>query len=437
MRAYRNSILLVIWAAFAAVSTFANVLASSEPQRVKWPNKTIRIAVSTSLLRPNVNIKANSDVEAALRRSLQKWADAADIEFLQEISDKQNVSPSGVAGDGVSLITIAQTPENVLFFLKDSETASAKTRVFYNRRGFITEADIVLNPFQQFSTDGTFGTFDLESVLTHEIGHLLGLRHSTVLGAAMLDGMGMNGIFGIREAGGRSLAESDIASIRELYGAKSGIDDCCARINGKLMGAKGRAANNISVWAEDSETGRVTAQITTANDGSFRLGGLRSGNYVLYWKALDDSVKVSYGQLGIITLEPGVSRSLNAKLVSEQSALALTQIGFNGQLSEIAVPLDAGRSYTVYLGGRNLKVKGLEIGFNSPYLSVSKNSIISHDYGSEIQIISFEVNVDPEIPAGDYSVFVTGGRGEKACLVGGLTVNRHDIASSGDKVLKN
>ena len=170
-------------------------------QRLRWKGRTIKIDVSSSLTRPNTNIKYGSDVAGAIQRSIQAWQSAADIQISTEPSDKQSVSPAGLAGDTVSLITIAQTPENVLFFSKDSDSASAKTRIFFNRGGYITEADIVLNPFQQFSTDGTFGTFDLESTLTHEIGHLLGLRHSGVFGATMAESFARMGTFGIADFG--------------------------------------------------------------------------------------------------------------------------------------------------------------------------------------------------------------------------------------------
>src|SRR5207247_1426187 len=131
----------------AFASTFASAPGRAEFQHLRWKGRTIKIDVSSSLTRPNTNIKYGSDVVGAIQRSIQAWQAAADIQVLDEPSEKQSVSPSGVAGDGVSLVTIAQTPENVLFFSKDSDSASAKTRIFFNRSGYITEADIVLNPF--------------------------------------------------------------------------------------------------------------------------------------------------------------------------------------------------------------------------------------------------------------------------------------------------
>ncbi len=417
----------------AATNIFANVFVSGETQRLRWNGRTIRVAVSTSLYRPSPNIKTGSDVAGAIARSLQKWASVADIDFIQDLSDKQSVSPAGATGDGISLITIAQTPENVLFFLKDPNSASAKTRVFYNRRGFITEGDIVLNPFQQFSTDGTFGTFDLGSVLTHEIGHLLGLRHSNVMGAVMSDGSAMNGVFGTRSGSSHLLAQSDISSVREIYGAKSGNDDCCARINGKLTLNTGRPAVNAVVWAED-RSGRVVAQVGTSSDGSFRLGGLMAGVYSVFWRDVGGTL---FGQFGNVILGADESRSLSEKVRPAPSSIVLTRVGINGELADLAAPLNIGRTYTVYLGGLNLKPNGIDIDFHSPFLSISRNSVIEHDYGNDISVISFDVNVDEEAPVGTYSIFVTGAHGEKTCLIGALSVNRWDNTSQDSAITKD
>ena len=118
MKLLRSIIATVLLSActFSAFgSTVAGVAGKSEPQRFRWRERTIKIVVSTSLTKSNSNIKDDSDVVGAIRRSLQAWQDDANIEFQVETSDKQSVSPSGVSGDGVSLITIAATPENIVY----------------------------------------------------------------------------------------------------------------------------------------------------------------------------------------------------------------------------------------------------------------------------------------------------------------------------------
>src|SRR5690606_36643149 len=114
------------------------------------------------------------------------------------------------------------------------ETLSATTRVFY-RRNSITEADIVLNPYQQFSTDGTFGTYDLESTLTHEIGHLLGLDHSDFPGSTMFENYGRNGMFGVPNLAARTLRRIDIAAAAALYRPADADLDCCSSIRADIV----------------------------------------------------------------------------------------------------------------------------------------------------------------------------------------------------------
>jgi Matrixin len=402
----------------------AAVAAPAKPefQRLRWKGKTIRIAVSSSVLRSNSNIKTDSDVIGAIRRSLQAWATVADVDLQIDYSDRQNVSTGGAAGDGISLITIAQTAENVLFFSKDAESSSAKTRIFFNRKGVITEADIVLNPFQQFSTDGTLGTFDLESTLTHEIGHLLGLRHSGVLGATMAESFARNGAMGMVDFSGRTLSESDAAAIRELYGATIESDNCCGFISGKLTTGGGRAAKEIQVWAEESSTGRVIAQTEISPDGTFRMGGLSDGEYSVYWKTKDSVALSSMGELGTATLENASSKVFNEKVVVRPSETTLQYIGLNSQLADYAIPLNRGRSYLLNLGGRNLDADSIKISFSTPYIRILQVPTKAQEFSEGVSGLTFLITVDPAIEGGQYSVFANLDNGAGTSLIGAINV---------------
>lgn len=403
-----------------AVTAAAPAPAKIESQRLRWRGKTVKIVISNSLTRFSPNIKSDSDVLGAISRSLQTWSGAADIDLQLEFSDRQNVSPNGPAGDGVSLITIAQSPENVLFFSKDSDSASAKTRIFFNRKGFITEADIVLNPFQQFSTDGTFGTFDLESTLTHEIGHLLGLHHLGVLGSTMAESFARNGTMGFADFGPQTLSASDLTAIRELYGAPE-TEDCCAVISGKLS-AGGRSARELEVWAEESQSGRVVAQVDAGLDGTFRLGGLPSGDYSIYWKTSDTASTSAMGRLGDVRLEANDIKTISEKILLRQSDIFISYLGRNNQLANYGIPLTAGRSFMINLGGKNLDDPSVKISFSSPLIRVSQFPVTSQEFSEGVSGVSLGITVDSDIVPGNYSILVSGKNGPISCLIGALSI---------------
>lgn len=414
--------MMTVLAASSAFASFVPSMAGKgEPQGLRWRDRVLRVAISSSVVSPNPNIKSDSDVIGAVRRSIATWEQAADLKIELDFTERSSVSPAGAVGDGVSLITIAATPENVLLFAKDPSAESAKTRVFYNARSHITEADIVLNPYQQFSTDGTFGTFDLEATLTHELGHVLGLKHSSVLGATMSGTLSKNGSFGTPEFSARTLADADLSSVRELYGVAEDSEVCCAAIAGRLGTTTPRAIRGLRIWAEESSTGRVVAVSETAADGTFRLGGLSAGVYsVFYQREAEPTATV--GVIGTYRVEKDETRLVTEKVVIERSDVGLDYIGVNSQLTDSAVSLAAGREYTLFLGGRNLDPAVLQVEFNSPFITVTPGTVYEQDFGTGVSALSVVVNVHPDTPPGLYSVFATGSSRTLSSLVGAINI---------------
>jgi predicted Zn-dependent protease len=388
--------------------------------RLRWSKNVIPIAISSSLTK-NLNIKAESDVLDAVRRSLETWEKVADIEFQLVWSDEQSVSAAGKQGDGISLITIAQTPENLILFGGDAVETAARTRIFFNRRGAITEADIVLNPYSQFSTDGTAGMFDLEATLTHEIGHLLGLEHSAVIGATMYEHQGKNGVYSLPNTVARSLAEDDIAGVRAIYGAKTPEENCCGTISGKISLSSGKTANDYQIWAEDAIGGRVSAGTMTFAGGKFKIEGLKTGKYRIYAQEYSANNN-SAAKLGEFDVERGKLTLVSERITLKPKNFDFQFVGFNGQISQLAIPVNNKKSYMIYVAGKNLDISRLRVEFNSPYFSVVPDSLVKHDYGSEVSVFSFEVDVKENAQPGEYSFSLQSKNGAADFIVGGIVI---------------
>src|SRR6185503_19255741 len=315
--------------------------ASAAATKYRWRKSLVTISVSNSVLSNSSNIAAGTDILAVIDRSLGSWNQVSPLTLRRSSTAEQSVS-SVSQGDGVSLLTIAATPENIALFPAGLEDATARTRIFVDDRGFITEADIVLNPFLQFSSDGTTGTFDLESTVTHELGHVLGLDHSPVIGSTMAESYGRNGIYNLPAFSARTLSSDDIAAVHSLYGSSEPKDECCGRIAGRLSFGANSPAAGFSIWIEDN-VGRVIAATLSGSDGSYRIGGLQSDRYRIFAQSNSDE-NLPAIEIGEIAVGQRQNVVVTRRLERPTGNVFFDFLGFNGQLAGMAVMVNRGSS---------------------------------------------------------------------------------------------
>src|SRR6266481_892451 len=412
----------------------------------RWLTRPIIVAFSSSLSSPPPNIKSGSDVIGAARRALASWAGVVDIQFLETRSTAQTMSPQN-AGDRINLITVSA--ENAAQF--GSSESPGRTRVFSDSGGAIIEADIALNPNEHFSSDGTPGTYDLESTFAHEVGHLLGLEHSAVIGATMQPRQARNGLYRLPAFTQRTLSEDDAAGARALYGSQAGRGSISGKLIATALAGSSRPIFGGHVFAEDALTGRLIAGSLTLASGEYRIDSLPPGRYRLIGQSLDGPVAAadiaaaggSYSSLletlppfrSFVRAGPSPSRSIAVNsdtatsvgfFVSSGPAPRVKPrlIGMNGELSTTVLPLEAGGTFTVYVAGEGMdEIPASGISISSPFLTVDRSSVSEAQFDTPYPVISFEITVDPYAPPGEYSIRLQSVDGEFVYLAGALTID--------------
>lgn len=419
---------VLLWAAMPAQGYIYQY--NSSGRQLRWAGTTITVAISPTLASANV---VGGDALGATRRALARWAAVTNIQFVETSS-----SATTINRDNVNLLTF--TPLN--------EARPGTARVTSDTAtGSIIEADVAINSRYPFSTNGAANTYDLESTIVHEVGHLLGLDHSGVVGATMQPRQGQN--YTDPAFTMRTLSDDDIAGIRSIYGQRS------ASAVGAIAGQVNYGAG-AHVWAENVYTGRVTGSSITKSDGSYRIDQLPTSDYRVFVEYLDEPVfagEIAFPQAGSahpytgigsqpafratetqasVNVSTGNTTILNPIITLGAPSINPRILGINGVLQGAPVAIAAGRVYRFTVGGDNLAAVPLTtVGFSvtSPFISIDPASFTRENaanYGftdPNFGIVTFNLIVADNAKFGDYTLRLRSATGETAYLSGALALD--------------
>jgi hypothetical protein len=142
---------------------------SSSGARVSWKNKLpVKVYISSSWPKEYVNV---------VKRAAQDWNEATSRDLIEVASGTPSDSPS-------------KDKKNGIYWLKtwsaSRRTEQAQTTLYYNQ-GVPYDGDIKVDAyfFTYYDNDPDRGEYHLESLLIHEMGHLLGLAHAYSAGTVM------------------------------------------------------------------------------------------------------------------------------------------------------------------------------------------------------------------------------------------------------------
>jgi hypothetical protein len=252
---------------------------------LKWTTMPVRYAIN-SRSAPGVSAQA---LQQSAASAFREWSDVADVDISSDFVGF--VSNEPFDADGISVIGFRARPDL-------DRTLGATTFRADAVSGAILEADVFLNTEVDWSTNdaGEAGRFDVESILLHELGHLLGLGHSA-LGETELEGDGRRRVLGKAAimfplafpAGNprdRDLRRDDVAGLYDIYvpSASQKLGSISGRV--RLNGAGVYGAH---VTAFNPKTGDLVGTFTLNQSGSFVVAGLDAGLYVVRAEPLDDA----------------------------------------------------------------------------------------------------------------------------------------------------
>jgi hypothetical protein len=130
----------------------------------------------------------------------------------------------------------------------DPSAIALTTTSWNDNNGQLLDADMEFNSeYFDFGTEGVPGFADLQNTATHEIGHTIGLDHSSVNGSTMEPSAGLG------DTDKRTLAADDIEGLCELYPLEDDPDICLDPHCGLDLSCSSTECNSSGVASPKTE----------------------------------------------------------------------------------------------------------------------------------------------------------------------------------------
>ncbi len=444
---------LLLWLAPAllflpAASAYVPMRWGTEGLRLFWPSDRFPIAlwVNDATVGGTPNLAAGSDVMGAVKASMLAWqsVQTAAVRFSElRISGLQSGGQ-----DGTNLLTMADTPGNRQL-IGDADGPVALTRVVFSvGTGAITEADIVLNPDYRFSTNLAPATYDLQSIVTHELGHLLGCDHAVAQNDTMFFLTGPGEFFQ------RYLSADSVSFATFTYPDRSRSSGL-GRISGRVT-QQGKPVFGASVAAMEVDRNLLYTTLSEP-DGSYSITGPVAGRYTVYAEPLDGPARVDDLQLQgdeayyrklnttfrTVFKEQRVSSAddvsspeessdeVDFEVPAKSAGLNVDRMGMGdpltgaGYLATGGVIVHPGDLVTLLIGGAGVsKVAGIPdvriLGTGITIDGARPLKVLKNTAGTEVGV-SVLIHVAPDAVPGPRTVAVRAGE-EEAASTGGIIV---------------
>lgn len=322
--------------------------------------------------------------------------------------------------------------------------ALAVAPVSFASSGEMSDTNIVFNGFNNsWSVDQSPGTFDIQNVATHEIGHTLGAGHSNSAVSTMFPRTSQQVIYP------RVPARDDQAMMEELY-ADAGYAGTVGSIAGTVSLGAGTAFGAAVVAVDDSD-GTLAATAMTLDDGTYTIPNLAPGDYTVfvqpinktttspnlfseanilsgYWNGLDTNFRTTADST--VSVIAGLTTTENFTLTSGAITQEVAALRTQGGYSTTGNAVNQGDT-GVFLGvaGPSLPTSGSPLSITGSGITVTGGPFFSSNVFGSFNGIYVEADIDNFATPGARNIIIEVGGGNRVIATGAFRIEGTNVAT--------